>query len=187
MRTLKQSTVMALSLALLLPGTLMAGELTNQAKTRKEAVKLTQHIERTSLEIQKEADRLHSMSRSGQISNASHKHGLQQIKNHVNEQLQPAFSRLAELKPELPEWHQTAIDHMRTSAANLALSANAAIVNRNPDGSGQLAVADPDYKQYVANIHERATVLAQVADATADYGSAQLKGHQAGLAITSHD
>ena len=187
MRTLKQSTVMALSLALLLPGTLMAGELTNQAKTRKEAVKLTQHIEHTSLEIQKEADRLHSMSRSGQISNASHKHGLQQIKNHVNEQLQPAFRRLAELKPELPEWHQTAIDHMRTSAANLALSANAAIVNRNPDGSGQLAVADPDYKQYVSNIHERATVLAQVADATADYGSAQLKGHQAGLAITSHD
>jgi hypothetical protein len=187
MRTLKQSTVVALSLALLLPGTLMAGELTNQAKTRKEAVKLTKHIERTSLAIQKEADLLHSMSRSSQISNTTHKHGLQQIKNHVNEQLQPAFSRLAELKPELPEWHQTAIDHMRTSANNLALNADAAIVNRNPDGSGQLAVADQDYKQYVANIHERATVLAQVADATADYGSAQLKGHEVGLAITSHD
>lgn len=187
MRTRRQSTILALSLALLLPGTLMAGELTNQAKTRKEAVKLTQQIERTSLEIQKQADQLHSMSRSGQISNTSHKHGLQQIANHVNEQLQPAFNRLAELKPELPDWHQTAIDHMRTSAANLALNADAAIRNRNPDGSGQLAVSDPDYKQYVANIHERATVLAQVADATGDYGTAQLKGHQAGLAITSHD
>jgi hypothetical protein len=187
MSTLKQSTVVALSLALLLPGTLMAGELTNQAKTRKEAVKLTQHIERASLAIQKEADILHSMSRSSHITNATHKSGLQQIKNHVNEQLQPAFSRLAELKPELPEWHQTAIAEMHTSALNLAASADAAIHNRNPGGSGKLAVADPDYKQLIANIHERSTVLAQVADATADYGSAQLKGHEVGLAITSHD
>jgi hypothetical protein len=84
MRTLKKSSVFALSLALLLPGTLMAGELPGQSKTRKEAVKLTQHIERTSLKIQKEADRLDSMSRDNRISNATHKHGLQQIKNHVN-------------------------------------------------------------------------------------------------------
>jgi len=187
MRTREQATILALGLALLLPGTLMATELTKQTKARKEAVKLTQHIERTSLAIQKEADRLHSMSRSGQISNVTHKHGLQQIKNHVNEQLQPAFSRLEELKPGLPDWHQTAIDQMRTSAANLALNADAAIMNRNPDGSRQLAFADQDYKQYVANIHERAMAMAQVADATADYGTAQLKGHQAGLAITSHD
>jgi len=187
MRTLKQSTVLALGLALLLPGALSATELTNPSKARKEAVKLTQHIERTSLAIQKEADRLHSMSRSSHTSNMSHKYGLMHIKSRVNEQLQPAFSRLAELKPHLPDWHQTAIDNMKSSASNLALNANAAIENRNPDGSGLVAVADQDYKQYVANIHERATVLAQVADATADYGSAQLKGHQAGLAITSHD
>ena len=187
MGTLKQSTVLALGLALLLPGTLMAKELTNQAKTRKEAVRLTQHIERTSLAIQKEAGKLDAMSRNGQISNQGHKHGLRQIKNHVNEQLQPALSRLAELKPELPEWHQTAIERMHISATNLALNANAAIENRNPDGSRQHAFADLDYKQYLANIHERARVLAEVADATADYGSAQLKGHQAGLAITSHD
>ena len=187
MRSLKQSTILALSLALLLPGWLMATELTNQAKIRKEAVKLTQHIERTSLDIQKEADKLHSMSRSGLISNMSHKRGLHQIKNHVNEQLQPAFSRLAELKPDLPEWHQTAISEMQGSALQLAANADSAIRNRNPYGSGQPAMADPDYKQMIANISERATLLAQVADATADYGSAQLKGHQAGLAITSHD
>lgn len=187
MRTPSKSMTLALGLALLLPASLKANELTSQSKTRKEAVKLTQHIERTSLAIQKEADQLHSMSRNGRISNAAHKHGLQQIKNHVNEQLQPAFERLAELKPALPDWHQTAIDHMKTSAANLALNANAAIENRNPNGSSRIPLVDPDYKQYLANIHERATVLAQVADATEDYGSAQLKGHQAGLAITSHD
>lgn len=187
MRTLKQSTAFALSLALLLPGTLMAGELTNRANTRKEAIQLTKQIERTSLAIQKEADRLHSMTRSSHISNASHKRGLQQIANHVNDQLQPAFSRLAELKQELPEWHQSAIAEMHTSALNLASDADLAIRNRNPDGSGQLPVADSDYKQLVSNIHQRASVLAQVADATADYGTAQLKGHQVGLAITSHD
>lgn len=187
MHITKQSAVLALGMTLLLPGTLMATELTNQTKARKEAADLAQHIERTSLQIQKEADRLQSMSRSGQISNGTHKNGLRQIKNHVNEGLQPAFNRLAELKPHLPEWHQAAIDHMRTSAANLALNADAAILNRNPDGSRLHAVMDQDYKQYVANIQERASVLAQVADATEDYGSAQLKGHQAGLAIMSHD
>lgn len=187
MKTLRQSTILVLGLALLFPGLLMASEPVNQSNARKEAVQLARHIERTSLQIQKEADRLDAMSRSGQISNGTHKHGLRQIKNHVNEQLQPAFSRLAELKPNLPEWHQTAIDQMRASAANLALNADAAILNRNPNGSGLPAVIDENYKQYVSNIHERATVLAQVADATEDYGTAQLKGYQAGLAITSHD
>ena len=163
----------------------MAGEVTNQSKTRKSGEA-------------DPADRTHKPgnpnSRPIELDEPEWtdfeivpKHGLQQIANHVNEQLQPAFNRLAELKPELPDWHQTAIDHMRTSAANLALNADAAIRSRDPDGSGQLAVSDPDYKQYVANIHERATVLAQVADATGDYGTAQLKGHQAGLAISSHD
>ena len=187
MTTLKQSTVFALGLALLLPGSLMASELTNQTKARKEAVRLTQHIERTSLAIQKKADQLHSMSRSSHISNSTHKSSLQRIANHVNEDLQPAFSRLAELKPQLPEWHQKAISDMHTSAVNLAANTDAAIRNRNPNGSTLIAIADPDYKQLIANIHERATALAQVADATEDYGSAQLKGHMAGLAITSHD
>ncbi|HXS76758.1 MAG TPA: hypothetical protein VN753_11320 [Terracidiphilus sp.] len=187
MRTLKQSSVFALGLALLLPGTLMAGELTNQANTRKEAIKLTKHIERTSLTIQKEADRLDAMSRNSRISNATHKRGLQQIRNHVNEQLQPAFSRLAELKPELPEWHQSAIAEMHSSALDLAANADAAIRNRNPDGSGRVATVDQDYKQLIASINEHSSELAEVADATADYGSAQLKGHMAGLAITTHD
>ncbi|HTM17519.1 MAG TPA: hypothetical protein VL135_11460 [Terracidiphilus sp.] len=187
MRTLKLSNVLALGLALLLPGSLMASGLVDKTKTRKEAVKLTKHIERTSLAIQKEADLLHTLSRNGRISNLTHQNGLRQIAAHVNEQLQPAFSRLVELKPELPEWHQTALTEMHASALNLAANADAAIRNRNPDGSGQPAVVDTDYKQHVANIYERASLLAQVADATADYGSAQLKGHQAGLAITSHD
>ena len=187
MNTLKQSTVFALGLALLLPGTLSAAGMTNQAKTRKEAVQLTQQIERASLAIQKEAERLHSISRSSQISNRTHQLGLQRIANDVNEQLQPAFSRLAELHPSLPDWHKTAISEMHVSALNLAANADAAIRNRNPDGSGQLPIADPDYKQQIANIYERASALVQVADATADYGSAQLKGQQAGLAISSHN
>ena len=105
----------------------------------------------------------------------------------MNEQLQPAFSRLAELKPELPEWHQSAIAEMHSSALDLAANADAAIRNRNPDGSGRVATVDQDYKQLIASINEHSSELAEVADATADYGSAQLKGHMAGLAITTHD
>jgi hypothetical protein len=187
MSTLKQSMVFALGLALLTPGALMANELADQAKTRQEAVHLIKHIERTSLAIQKQADELNAMARTSQISNTTHKSGLRQIANRVNEDLQPAFSRLDELQPQLPDWKKSAIQEMRTSAADLAASTNAAILNRNPDGSRMLPVVDSDYRKLLSNIHERATALVEVADATADYGSAQLKGHQAGLAITSHD
>jgi hypothetical protein len=127
------------------------------------------------------------MHGSRQYSNQSHQYALNRIATHVNEQLQPALSRLVELQPDLPQWHQDAIDRMHATAANLAANADAAIVNRNPDGSQRLAILDPEYKQLVKNLNSRATALVQVADATADYGNAQLKGHTAGLAITTHD
>jgi hypothetical protein len=187
MRTIKKSTVFALTVALLLPGALTASESGDSTKVRKEAIQLTQQIESTGRDIQREADRLATMHNNNQYSNRSHQHALNRIAAHVNERLQPDLSRLAELKAELPQWHQEAIDQMHITATNLAVNTDAAILNRNPDGSQRPAILDPDYQRLIKNVNGRVTALVQLADATSDYGDAQLKGHRAGLAITSHD
>lgn len=187
MQQSKLHAVYALTFALLLPGTLMAMTRSDSTATRKEAIELTQHIEFTGRNIQAEIDRLDAMRRNHGISNQTHQYSLTRIASHINDQLQPAMKRLAEIKPELPQWHQQAIDQMHTSAVTLAANANAAILNRNPSESRKAAGLDTDYGQLLENINGRAVALVQVADAAADYGDAQLKGHQAGLAITAHD
>lgn len=183
----KLHTVYALTFALLLPGTLMAGTRSEQTDTRKEAIQLTQHIERTGNAIQQEADQLEAMRRNHQISNRSHQYSLNRIASQINEQLQPAMDRLAEIQPELPQWHQHAIDQMRESVVTMAANTNAAILNRNPSETRKAAVLDAEYGRLLENINGRANTLVQVADAAGDYGNAQLKGHRAGLAIAAHD
>ena len=187
MKIAKHITALALTVTLLLPGTLMASELVDQAKARKEAVKLTERIEITGRDIQRQAERLAAMHVSNQYSNQSHQYALNRIAAHVNDGLQPDLQRLMELKPELPQWHQDAIDQMHATAANLAANTNDAILNRNPDGSRQLPIFDSGYQRMIKTVNNRATALVQLADAAGDYGDAQLKGNRVGLAITSHD
>ncbi len=181
------NTVFALSLALLLPGMLMAGETSDQAKNRKEAIQLTQHLEGTARKIQIESEQLSVMQKNNQLSNWSHQYKLHTIAMHINEQLQPTLQRLAEIQPSLPDWNQHAIERMRTSAASLAANTNAAALNRGFKGTRQPPILDSEYAQLVANINNQAETLVQVADAAGDYGDAQLKGHKAGLAILAHD
>jgi hypothetical protein len=187
MKIVKQFTAFALAVALSLPGTLMASTLGDQTKARKEAIKLTQRIESTSRDIQRQAERLAIMHNSNQFLTQSHQHALNRIAIHVNDSLQPDLKRLVELKPQLPQWHQDAIDQMHATAASLAANTNDAILNRNPAGSQQLAIFDSGYQRLVKNVNNRATALVELADATGDYGGAQLKGNRVGLAITSHD
>jgi hypothetical protein len=187
MNTFFQHTVITLSLALLLPGMLKAGETSDQTRNRKEALRLTQDLEGTARKIQVESEQLSVMQKSGSLSNWSHQYKLHTIAMHINEQLQPTLQRLVEIQPGLPEWNQHAIERMRTSAANLAANANAAALNRGFKGTRQPPVLDSEYAQLVQNISTQAQTLVQVADAAGDYGDAQLKGHKAGLAITTHD
>ncbi len=176
----------AFSIALLLP-VFAAAELPQQTKARKEAMQLTRSIEVISRKIHNEAENLSVAQRNSQFSKQSHQIKLQRIATHINENLKPAFDRLDELKPDLPEWNQVAIDQMRTSAATLAANTNEAILNRNTSQHGHPAILDPEYGGLVANMTTHADALVQIADATSDYSDAQLKGHQAGLPIASHN
>lgn len=180
-------TIAALTLALMLPATFLVAETSEQARNRKEAVQITKHIETTARKLQTEADHLDAMQRSSLISSRSHQQKLNRIAVQVNEQLKPAFDRLAELQPGLPKWNQDAIDQMRTSAASLASSTNSAILNRNDAGYVKPVMMDKDYARLVDNMSTHAGTLVQLADATSDYGKAQLKGADRGLAVTSHD
>jgi hypothetical protein len=182
-----QHTAFAVTLALLLPAALMAGETSDQTKTRKEAIQLTQSIEGSARKIQTESDHLAAMQKNGSISNFSHQYKLHSIATEINEQMQPALKRLAEIQPGLPEWNQQAVDRLRISAATLASNANAAVLNRGFAGTRQPVILDTEYGQLLKNVNSQAKTLVQVADAAGDYGEAQLKGHRAGLAIASHD
>lgn len=176
----------AFSIALLLP-VFASAELPQQNKARQEAMQLTRSIEVTSRAIHQEAENLSAAQRNTRVSKQSHQIKLQRIATHINEKLKPAFERLDELRPALPEWNQAAIDQMRTSAATLAANTNEAILNRNASQHGHPAILDPGYGELVANMTDHADTLVEIADATSDYGSAQLKGHQAGLPISSHN
>lgn len=180
-----KNAVWASSIALLLP-VFAAAELPQQTQARKEAIQLTRSIEVTSRKIQTEAENLKMAQKTPQLSRQSHQMKLHRIAVHINEQLKPSFDRLAELQPDLPEWNQTAIDQMRGSAASLAANTNAAILHRNANLHNH-PVLDPEYGDLVASMTTHADKLVQIADATSDYSGAQLKGHEAGLSIASHN
>lgn len=184
MKTLFKNAALATSIGLLLPLFAVA-ELPHQTTARKEAIQLSRTIENTSRKIHHETENLANAQRNPQMSRLSHQIQLERIKSLINGQLKPAFDRLAEIQPHLPEWKQTAVDQMRTSAASLASSTNEAILNRNANSIP--AVLDPNYRDMIANMTTHADNLVQIADATSDYSSAQLKGNQAGLSIASHD
>ena len=185
MNTFFRNAARALAISLMLP-LFAAAELPQQTQARKEALQLTRSIEQTSRKIQRDADDL-GMGHRSQFSNRSHNIKLQRIKAHINEQLKPAFDRLAALQPQLPEWKQGAVDQMRTSAVSLAASTNEAILKLNNNQIGRPAALNPEYGELVASMASHADSLVQLADATSDYSGAQLKGHEAGLPIASHN
>jgi hypothetical protein len=187
MNSFLKYAVGAFSIALLLPATSAVAEATDQAKSREEAIRITRWIEDTSRKIQLDSERLISMQRSSTFTNQSHKVKLQRIAHEINSQLQPAFKRLAELQPELPEWKQSAIDQMHTSALALAANTHAAILNRNSTENVRPPALDFEYREFVQDISNHADSLVQIADAASDYSTAQLRGHQAGLPIASHN
>jgi hypothetical protein len=71
-------------------------------------------------DISHHADRLNSFTKNTLISRWTQKHHLNQIKDLVNDGLQPALTRLTEIQPQLPEWKQQTIDQMLEAAKTLS-------------------------------------------------------------------
>lgn len=169
-----------LALVALLPAGLAAHETNQPLAMQKEGIELIGLLEEVARDVRYNAERLNSFSRNMQISRWTHFHHLQQIKDLVNDGLQPALDRLTEIQPYLPEWKQQSIDKMFDSARALAADTNSAILEKNEAGALPVAL-HPDYQELITRISAHAEQLVKTSDAAGSYASASLKALEAGL------
>ena len=152
-------------------------------EVQKEGIELIGQLEDVARDVHFNADRLNSLGHTS--SKFSRQHHLMQIRELVNDGLQPALKRLTEIQPELKEWHRDVIDKMLASAKALAADTNAAILNQNEKGTVPTAI-NPEYKQMVSRIAEHAETLIKTSDAAANYATAHQQAEEAGLKLPRH-
>lgn len=166
----------------LFPTAFVAGEVREQLDSDRGGTMLMGQVEEVARDIQHNADRLDSFTRSGQVSTGTHKDYLTQIKSLVNEGLVPTLNRLTEMQPDLPEWQQDAIDRMLESVKALAANTNSAILNLNETGNLPVLL-NADHREFVSQINEHAEALVKTADAAGAYAEARQKAVEAGLNV----
>ncbi len=164
----------------LLPGSLWADHHEQQVAMEKEGVQLIRQLEEVARDVRYNADRLNSFTRNMQVSKWTHVHHLNEIKNLVNEGLQPALTRLTEIQPQMPDWKQRSIDQMLESAKALAADTNDAILTKNESGA-LLPAMNAEYKDLVDRIYGHAETLVKTSDAAGNYAAARLKAQEAGV------
>lgn len=170
------STVLLISLA---TATFAVAE-TSKTDVQKEAIQLIEKVESVSRDIRNQAERLDSFSRDSLITSSAHFHHLNQIKELINDGLNPALVRLTAIQKDLPDWKQQAIEDIVTRAKLLATDANAAISNKN-ETKYLPAALNYDYAALISSINEHADALIATSDAAGNYAKAHLKGFEAGL------
>jgi len=163
----------------LLPYGMFADPTEKQLEMEKEGVQLIRQLEEVARDIRYNAGRLNSFTRTMLISKWTHLHHLNQIKELVNDGLQPALTRLQEIQPQLPDWKQRSIDQMLESAKALAADTHDAILTKNDAGTAPPAM-NAEYKALVDRIYEHAEALVKTSDAAGTY-AARLKAQQAGV------
>ena len=150
---------------------------------QEKGVQLINQVADVARDVRYSAEHLDSYNRHMQISKWSHDYHLNQIKNLVNDGLNPALAQLQDLQSQLPDWKQQAIDNMVKSATALAADANSAIVERSDSGPAPLPM-NADYKAFVKQVTEHAQNLIKTSDAAAAYASAHMK--DAGIEVPPH-
>jgi hypothetical protein len=177
--------VSKLLLVSLMPMALAFGETPRKTDVQKEAVQLIGRVEGVSRDIRDHADRLEGLNRDSLISPLTHHYHLSQIKELVNNGLNPALVRLTAIQPELPAWKQQAIGEIVTRAKALATDTNAAITNKN-ETKYLPAALNYDYGVLIASINEHAQALVSTSDAAGGYAKAYFKGSEAGLDLPQY-
>ncbi|HTT22351.1 MAG TPA: hypothetical protein VMG82_25715 [Candidatus Sulfotelmatobacter sp.] len=173
-----------LTVLCLLSAGFVAGDTSKQLEMDKEGTQLIGQLEDVARDVHYNAGRLNSFHPT-QISKWTHYHHLEQIKSLVNDGLRPALERLTEIQPQLPAWHQEAIDQMLASAKALAADTNSAILNLN-DTKALPIVLNAEYKELIARIYHHSESLVRTSDAAGDYAAAHLQAVEAGLKVPKH-
>lgn len=171
-----------LTLVGVLPAALMGDDRPAQIEMEKEGIQLIRQVEEVARDVRYNVERLNSFTRTMQVSRWTHYHHLVQIKELVNDGLQPALTRLTEIQSQLPEWKQQSIDKMLEAARTLAADTNSAILRKNETGTVPPAL-NTEYKDLVTRISEHAEILVKTSDAAGTYASARLKAVEAGVKV----
>lgn len=186
---MKLNSLARISLAAMiaiLPATLPAQDkvTVQQVALEKEGFELIDQIEDVARSVHNNTDALR-MHASKNMSRWTNSHHLNEVKNLVNNGLNPALNRLTEIEPQLPAWQQHAIDKMMESARALAGDTNSAILHLNENGSRPV-ILNAEYRTFLDTMDEHAKNLASTADAAGDYADALDQALEAGLNLPSH-
>jgi hypothetical protein len=182
-KSITQSISLLTMASLLSAGLALAEPVTiKQLALEKESVRLIGQMEQVARDIHYNADRLSSLTVPARTTRWSHSHHLTQIKELVNEGLQPALARLTEIQPELRGWQQDTIDRLLASAQALAADTNSAILTHNETGALPLGL-NSEYRDLIASINEHAQSLVKTSDAAGNYATAHEQAAEAGLLV----
>jgi len=171
--------VSLLAVVCAIPSAFAASQPKEQLQLQKEGIELMGQVAEAARDIRYNADRLNSFNRSMTVSRWTHYHHLTEMRSLVNDGLQPAFQRLQEMQPQLPEWKQQSIDAMLESAKVLAADMNSAILSKNDAGTVPPAM-NAEYKDLVTKIFQHADTLLKTTDAARSFASAKLKEAESG-------
>jgi len=133
-QSLAKMPAVMMAAMLMLPGGLLAVDAKTQIELEKEGIELIDDLEMVAKDIRYNAGQLQTTTLDMKATKWAHLHHLSQIKDLVNDGLNPPLKRLQEIQPDLPEWKQKSIDKMLESALALAADANAAILNKRNSG-----------------------------------------------------
>jgi hypothetical protein len=153
-----------------------------QLELEKEGVQMIRQVEEVARDVRYNAARLNSLANSLQASRWSVDHHVSQIRELVNDGLNPALRRLIELQPLLPDWKQQSIDRLLASAKTLAADTNDAILTRNEAGPAPLAM-NAEFRSFVTRVYQHAESLVKTSDAAGSYAAARFKAHSAGVKV----
>jgi hypothetical protein len=166
----------------LLPSAFAAGATADHRELEKEGIQLIYQVEEVARDVRYHAGRLNSFVGVSLVSNWSHTHHIEQIKEFVNEGLSPALLRLAEIQPQLPDWKQQSIDKMLEAAKTLAADTTSAILEQKATGARPLSM-NTEYKEFITRMYAHAEALVKLSDAAGTYASARSKASKAGVKV----
>ena len=186
---MKLNTLARISLAVMvaiLPATLPAQSriTVQQAALEKESLALIDQIEDAARSVHDNTDAL-QMHATRNRSHWTNYHHLTEIKELVNNGLNPALNRLSEIKSQLPEWQQHSVDMLLSSARSLANDTNSAILNIK-ENQGKPIVLNDEYRALLDTMNQHAEKLVRTADASGDYADALNQALEAELKVPSH-
>lgn len=174
------------AVAAFLPATLPAQDkvAVQQVAIENESTQLIETIENAARSVHSDLDTLRVHSKRN-LSRHSNYHHLTKVKHSINDRINPALSRLLEIKPQLPAWKQATVDKIQVSARALAIDANSAFMSLKEKASTPVVV-NAEYRSFLKTMNEHAEKLVDVTDAAGDYADALDQALEAGLEVPKH-